>query len=98
MEIEITTTSIVNKLGENLELDLDKKFQTFLPLNADWGYAFKVKVEKIVFDVIVLEDEIGNCNKIQISLDLNLFQKILKTNTSRELENLINEIENSISY
>jgi hypothetical protein len=45
MKVEIKIPYIPG-LGEKLESILEKGYETFLPTNADWGYAFRLKMQK----------------------------------------------------
>ena len=65
MKAEIKTQYIPD-LGEKLESILEKGYETSLPTNADWGYAFRLKMQKNTFDIVVYENSKTE-NKIEIA-------------------------------
>lgn len=96
MKIEILSEPIIEGFGNKLDLALEKKYKVFLQSNADWGYAFKIKMEQIDFDIIVYEVENENKNKILISPDLSTSQKLLKVKYLLELQNLIQIVKDKV--
>ncbi|MDD5152303.1 MAG: hypothetical protein PHC28_17810 [Flavobacterium sp.] len=94
IKIEIKTPYI-SGLGEKLESILEKDYKTFLPTNADWGYAFRLELQKTTFDIVVYENPKIE-NKIEISPVFTIFQKIIKLEYAVELQDLIIIVKDSL--
>jgi hypothetical protein len=94
MKAEIKTQYIPG-LGEKLESILEKGYETSLPTNADWGYAFRLKMQKNTFDIVVYENSKTE-NKIEISPVFTIYQKIIKPKYAVELQNLIIIVKDSL--
>lgn len=96
MKVEILSEPIIFDFGKKINLDLEKSHEVFLPTDADWGYVFKIKMQKITFDILVYEVKEENKNKIEILPNLNIIQKIFKVKYLSELQNLIGIIKDSV--
>ena len=96
MKIEILSEPIISKFGHKLELALENTHKVFLPLDADWGYAFKIEVKKIIFDIVIYEDENENQNRIEISPDFTIIQKLVNPKYLIDLQNLIEIVKDKV--
>lgn len=88
-KIEILSEPIIFDFGEKIRFNLEQSYEVLLPTDADWGYAFKIKNKKIIFDILIYEVKDQKRNRIEISPDLNIIQKILKVKYLSELQFLI---------
>ena len=76
---ENVDVNFANTFGENLEEKFEKLgVETKIPINTDWGFAFRVKFQKKEFDIIVRENKyIEKSLVITIDSKLSKLEKLL---------------------
>ena len=61
------TTDLEMKIGEYLEKEMEKSgFEITLPSHTDWGYVFRIKFAKYLFDILI---QLSTPTEISVAID-----------------------------
>jgi len=91
---EIRTDKLIPNLGKKLELGLEKNYKVSFPLDADWGYTFRIETQQCLFDVLVHEEE--NQNLIELIFKPTIIQRIFKIRPINTFGKLFQDIRQLI--